>query len=96
MLLRYNPLGPDGAIDAAERARVERLEAELVLPVLVVVGTHDRVVEPDDGRSRARTIEGATLVELPTRHSPHLEQPVELAAAIETFVEDAAVADSGR
>jgi pimeloyl-ACP methyl ester carboxylesterase len=64
----------------------ERL-AELTMPVLVVTGTGDNVVDPAGSTLLAERIPGARLVEF--EHGGHLffwEQPEALAAVLEEFL----------
>jgi pimeloyl-ACP methyl ester carboxylesterase len=58
-------------------------------PTLVVVGSRDLTVPPEEGRRAARKIPGARLVELPTDHHPGDETPDEFVSALRGFLEEA-------
>jgi pimeloyl-ACP methyl ester carboxylesterase/mannose-6-phosphate isomerase-like protein (cupin superfamily) len=63
----------------------ERLSAVSV-PVLVLWGESDRIVDPDYGRAFAAAIPGAEFRLLPaTGHVPQLETPAQLLAAVQSF-----------
>lgn len=56
------------------------------VPTLVVWGAQDRILPPAYGEAWRQQIRGAQLVTLADcGHAPHIEQPAELAAAIEQF-----------
>jgi hypothetical protein len=56
------------------------------VPTLVIVGTLDRAVPPDEGRLAARCIPGARLVELATNHHPGDEAPEASLQALDEFL----------
>jgi pimeloyl-ACP methyl ester carboxylesterase len=58
------------------------LTAWPAVPTTVVVCADDRVVAPDRLRTRARSLPGASVVELPGGHFPMLTRPGELAEVI--------------
>jgi 3-oxoadipate enol-lactonase len=53
---------------------------------LVIVGTADRVVSPQEGELAARGIPGARLLQLPAAHHPNDEVPLSFYPAIESFL----------
>jgi pimeloyl-ACP methyl ester carboxylesterase len=65
---------------------LERRLAAMSVPVLVVWGDSDRIVDPDYGRAFAAAMPSARFVLLSrTGHLPQLETPDKLAAAIWAF-----------
>ncbi|HLC35184.1 MAG TPA: alpha/beta hydrolase [Anaerolineales bacterium] len=65
--------------------------AGLTLPVLVVVGTHDTTVPPEEGRRLVRCAQQAQLVELDAGHLPTDEQPQAFVSALRTFLRSGTV-----
>ena len=60
---------------------------EITAPTLVVHGTEDKLITPENGRRLAARIPGAQLVMLEgCGHMPMSEQPAELAAAVLAFL----------
>ena len=59
---------------------------------LVIVGTADRVVSPEEGEIAAREIPGARLLRLPAAHHPNDEVPLSFYPAIESFLAAGATA----
>jgi pimeloyl-ACP methyl ester carboxylesterase len=53
---------------------------------LVIVGTGDRVVSPQEGELAAREIPGARLLQLPSAHHPNDEVPHSFYPAVATFL----------
>lgn len=79
-------LGPLGSFDLAERI------ADIDLPTLVVVGTHDHLTPLSHARRMAEAIPEAELVELPRcGHMPMLERPRELSRLLDELVTRVAV-----
>lgn len=60
--------------------------AGLTMPILVVVGTRDTTVPPEEGRRLARCAQQAQLVELPAGHLPTDEQPQAFLEALTRFL----------
>jgi 3-oxoadipate enol-lactonase len=72
------------AILASDRSQVV---AQIRTPTLVIHGDLDPLVPPDNGRLLSERIAGAQFVLLEgCGHMPHLEQPVETAQVIRTFL----------
>jgi len=82
---------PDG-IAAALRGMAERpdstdLLAEIGIPVLLVVGTDDRLTPPEEMRQLAELIPATDFVEIPEAgHMAPMENPTAVNAAIERFL----------
>lgn len=53
---------------------------------LVIVGTSDRVISPQEGELAAQEIPGARLLRLPSAHHPNDEIPLSFYSAIEAFL----------
>ncbi|MGE0520881.1 MAG: alpha/beta fold hydrolase [Candidatus Binatia bacterium] len=67
---------------------MERL-GEVQVPTLVIVGEHDRVVMPEEGREMARRIPGARLLTLGgVGHIGYAERPEAFNRAVLEFLED--------
>jgi pimeloyl-ACP methyl ester carboxylesterase len=61
--------------------------ARISIPTLVVWGSDDHTVSPDDGQAFAAAIPGAKLVVINrSGHVPSLEQPEQFVQAVETFL----------
>ena len=77
IIASQNPTG----IAAASRAMAGRRDARgqlasIKVPTLVLLGTSDKLVPPEETRAMAAAIPGATLVEVPgTSHLPMMEAP---------------------
>lgn len=76
-----------GSAAAAARSDLSPRLEEVRAPALVIVGSGDRTVPPDEGRLAARRIPGARLVELPTDHHPGDEAPEAFLSAMEEFLD---------
>jgi len=64
----------------------ERLKT-LKIPTLVLWGSKDRLIPPDNGKRFAADIAGARLVEFPELgHVPQEEDPVQTVAALRDFL----------
>jgi pimeloyl-[acyl-carrier protein] methyl ester esterase len=60
--------------------------AEIMVPALIVHGTHDRLVPPAAGEFLARHIRGARLVSMPgAGHAPFLSQPAAFLECVRGF-----------
>jgi pimeloyl-ACP methyl ester carboxylesterase len=78
-------LGVYAGTAMADAGLAERL-GQVAVPVLVVWGDSDRIVDPDYGQAFAAAIPGAQFRLLPgTGHVPQLETPDQLLAAITDF-----------
>ncbi len=56
-------------------------------PTLVILGTHDTTVPPNEGRLAAKQLPNARLLELPrTHHQPLDEQPQQVVTAVRDFL----------
>jgi len=64
-----------GSARAAIHHDLTEKMASLTMPILVVVGSHDTTVPPEEGRRLARCAQQAQLVELSAGHLPTDEQP---------------------
>jgi 3-oxoadipate enol-lactonase len=60
--------------------------AQIRARTLVIVGTADRVVSPEEGELAAREIPGAQLLRLPAAHNPNDEIPLSFYPEIESFL----------
>lgn len=57
-------------------------------PTLVILGTHDTTVPPNEGRLAAKQLPNARLLELPrTHHQPLDEQPQQVVTAVRDFLQ---------
>jgi magnesium chelatase accessory protein len=63
-------------------------------PLLLVVGTKDRAIPPDDAIAVRERLPTAQIVRLPGGHLVHEERPEEVAAIIERFADDHGVLSS--
>jgi pimeloyl-ACP methyl ester carboxylesterase len=72
--------------------------ARVTAPVLVIHGSHDRLVDPANAGRAARTFRSAKVVVLPrTGHVAMMERPGQVAAEMRDFIETAdATAPGGR
>ena len=74
----------------AKRPDSRGLLADLDLPALVIVGAEDRVTPPEEARALATALPRAQLVVVPNSgHTPTLEQPAAVGAAMATVMSDA-------
>jgi pimeloyl-ACP methyl ester carboxylesterase len=56
-------------------------------PTLVIIGSHDTTVPPNEGRLAAATLPNGRLLELPhTHHQPLDEQPERVVKAVQEFI----------
>jgi magnesium chelatase accessory protein len=64
----------------------------LAVPLVLVVGGHDRTVKPGDARRLRTLVPGVRIIDLPALgHLAHEERPVEVAAIIGRVAEEAGV-----
>jgi len=76
LVLAQHPLAIDGRLRA------------LMMPALVIVGDHDRLIGTADGIELAEMLPNARLVTLPaTGHIPQEEDPAMFAALLDGFLE---------
>jgi 3-oxoadipate enol-lactonase len=75
-----------GSARAAMHHDLTEKMASLTMPILVVVGTRDTTVPPEEGRRLVRCAQQAQLVELPTGHLPTDEQPQAFQDALTKFL----------
>lgn len=68
----------------------ERLPG-IITPALVIVGVHDPVVAPQEGRLAAQLLGGAEIVELDAGHHPSDETPEAFVMALRAFITRVAV-----
>lgn len=67
---------------------LEQRLPQIKLPTLILWGAQDRLIPPTHGSLYARSIAGARLQTIKAcGHSPHVEQPVELARLIGDFLD---------
>ncbi len=76
---------PDGASPRARPDAASRLE-EIACPTLVVLPTHDPPAQQDVGRTVARRVPGAQLVEIDSDHYLTLREPERVNAVLEAFL----------
>ena len=71
----------------AGRQRAWRDAARITAPVLVIYGSHDRLVDPRLAGRAAHAFPGARIVVLPrTGHLAHMEHPAQVAAEIDVLL----------
>lgn len=88
VILEADPARFASACDALAEVDLRRALAGIESPTLVVVGTLDTATPPPLSRELAAGIRGARLVEMPgCGHCPPLQQPHELLAVIEPFLD---------
>jgi pimeloyl-ACP methyl ester carboxylesterase len=80
-----------GSARAALHHDLTEKMASLTMPILVVVGTRDTTVPPDEGRRLARCAQQAQLVELDAGHLPTDEQPQAFESVLRTFLRSGTV-----
>ena len=80
--------GVIGAVRAmAERADARPLLAAITCPTLVVAGSEDQLIPPEESRLMAAAIPGAQLTIIPQAgHLTNLEQPEAFQAAVEQWL----------
>lgn len=76
-----------GSAATATRSDLSTRLEEVRAPTLIVVGSGDRTVSPEEGRLAAAGIRGARLVELPTDHHPGDEAPEAFLQALQEFLD---------
>ena len=76
---------PDGASARPRPDAASRLE-EIATPTLVIVPTHDPSAQQEVGRTVARRVPGAQLVEIDSDHYLTLREPERVSAALEDFL----------
>lgn len=76
------------ALQSIARQNLEPHLSSIHHPALVIVGSHDTTVPPDEGRLAARQLPNARLIELPgTHHQPLDEQPDRVIKAVHEFLQ---------
>lgn len=90
-VMRAAPVAGITAALAAMRDRADRtalLPTLTGLPVLVMVGTEDRLTPPDAARAMAAAIPGAELVEVEgAGHLPPVERPATVTESLQRFLD---------
>lgn len=70
---------PGIAVHSAELAR-------LTVPLLVVWGDHDALLDPESGRADLEVVPGVELLEIGGGHAPWLDEPARVGLAVSTFL----------
>jgi pimeloyl-ACP methyl ester carboxylesterase len=83
-----NPAGraPDSELPRSSDARFPATFSRTGVPVLLIEGTRDPINEPGWSRQLKRLAPLAEVVEIDAGHSPNLNRPSEVAAAIAAFI----------
>lgn len=90
MILSTSPEGIAAALRGmAKRSDSTNLLAKIRIPVLLIVGTDDRLAPPNEMRRLAELIPTAEFVEIPEAgHMAPMENPAATNAAIERFLDN--------
>lgn len=76
------------ALQSIARQNLEPHLPRIQHPALVIVGSHDTTVPPEEGRLAARQLPNARLLELPrTHHQPLDERPQQVIGAVRDFLQ---------
>lgn len=77
-----------GSMNAIFNHGLDETIGKVQIPLLVVVGTADLTVSPNQGRSAAEYINTAQLVEIHTGHNVLDQEPTSLAQALDDFLRE--------